>query len=45
MTLIEAYEGETRKRPLTLPMVRELRKLLDIPTEVLARAYPTRSAS
>jgi antitoxin component HigA of HigAB toxin-antitoxin module len=35
----------TRKRPLTLPMVRELSKLLDIPTEVLARAYTTRSAA
>jgi HTH-type transcriptional regulator / antitoxin HigA len=38
-------EVMTRKRPLTLPMVRELSKLLDIPTDILARAYPTRSAA
>jgi HTH-type transcriptional regulator/antitoxin HigA len=31
----------TRKRPLTLPMVRELGRLLDIPTDVLAQAYET----
>ncbi len=35
----------TRKRPLTLPMVRALSKLLDIPTAVLAQAYETRSAA
>ncbi len=34
-----------RKRPLTLPMVRALSSLLDIPTEILARPYPTRSAA
>lgn len=33
-----------RKRPLTLPMVRALSKLLDIPTEILVRAYPIRLA-
>jgi HTH-type transcriptional regulator/antitoxin HigA len=38
-------EVMTRKRPLTLPMVRELNNLLDIPTDVLARAYPTRAAA
>lgn len=38
-------EVMTRKRPLTLPMVRELSKLLDIPTDILARAYATRSAA
>lgn len=35
----------TRKRPLTLPMVRALSKLLDIPTGVLAQAYPTCTAA
>ena len=35
----------TRKRPLTLPMVRTLSKLLDIPTAILAQAYETRSAA
>jgi HTH-type transcriptional regulator / antitoxin HigA len=35
----------TRKRPLTLPMVRALSKLLDIPTAVLAQAYETRSVA
>src|SRR5216683_2214365 len=34
----------TRKRPLTLPMVRQLSVLLDIPTEVLVQQYATRSA-
>jgi HTH-type transcriptional regulator/antitoxin HigA len=34
-----------RKRPLTLPMVRALSTLLDIPADVLAQAYPTRSAA
>ncbi len=34
-----------RKRPLTLPMVRALGALLDIPTEVLAQPYETRSAA
>jgi HTH-type transcriptional regulator/antitoxin HigA len=33
-----------RKRPLTLPMVRGLSVLLDIPTDVLVRAYDTQSA-
>lgn len=35
----------TRKRPLTLPMVRALGALLDIPAEVLVQAYPTRAAA
>ncbi|HXC91265.1 MAG TPA: helix-turn-helix domain-containing protein [Stellaceae bacterium] len=34
-----------RKRPLTLPMVRALSALLDIPTEVLVQPYETRSAA
>ena len=38
-------EVMTRKRPLTLPMVRALSKLLQIPTEILARAYPLKSAA
>ena len=35
----------TRKRPLTLPMVRALSTLLEIPTEVLVQPYETRSAA
>ncbi len=35
----------TRKRPLTLPMVRALSKPLDIPTDVLAQPYETRPAA
>jgi HTH-type transcriptional regulator / antitoxin HigA len=35
----------TRKRPLTLPMVRALGKLLNIPLAVLAQPYQTRSAA
>jgi HTH-type transcriptional regulator / antitoxin HigA len=38
-------EVMTRKRPLTLPMVRELSALLHIPAEVLIRPYETRSAA
>lgn len=34
-----------RKRPLTLPMVRALSALLDIPTDVLVQPYETRSAA
>jgi HTH-type transcriptional regulator/antitoxin HigA len=34
-----------RRRPLTLPMVRALSALLDIPADILAQAYPTRSAA
>jgi HTH-type transcriptional regulator/antitoxin HigA len=34
-----------RKRPLTLPMVRALSVLLDIPADVLVRAYDTQSAA
>lgn len=33
-------EVTTRKRPLTLPMVRALSKLLDLPAEILIRSYP-----
>jgi HTH-type transcriptional regulator/antitoxin HigA len=35
----------TRKRPLTLPMVRALSKLLDLPTDVLVQPYETKSAA
>lgn len=34
-----------RKRPLTLPMVRSLSRLLDIPADILAQDYRTRSAA
>src|SRR5438270_8069680 len=34
-----------RKRPLTLPMVRALSALLDIPAEVLVQPYETQSAA
>jgi HTH-type transcriptional regulator / antitoxin HigA len=34
-----------RKRPLTLPMVRALSVLLDIPTDVLVQAYDTASVA
>src|ERR1700741_1883915 len=35
----------TRKRPLTLPMVRALSGMLDIPAEILVQPYETRSAA
>lgn len=35
----------TRKRPLTLPMVRALSVLLDVPADVLVQAYPTHAAA
>jgi len=35
----------SRKRPLTLPMVRELSVLLDIPTDVLAQPYQVHRAA
>lgn len=35
----------TRKRPLTLPMVRALSVLLDIPTDVLVRQYEVHSVA
>ena len=35
----------TRKRPLTLPMVRELSALLQIPAAVLVQPYQVRSAA
>jgi HTH-type transcriptional regulator/antitoxin HigA len=34
-----------RRRPLTLPMVRALSRLLGIPTDVLVRPYDTRRAA
>ena len=34
-----------RRRPLTLPMVRALSTLLNIPIEVLVQSYETRSAA
>jgi len=34
-----------RKRPLTLPMVRALSKLLHIPSDVLVQPYKTQSAA
>jgi HTH-type transcriptional regulator/antitoxin HigA len=35
----------TRKRPLTLPMVRDLSALLDIPAEILIRPYELKRAA
>lgn len=35
----------TRKRPLTLPMVRALSTLLDIPAAILVQPYETRTAA
>lgn len=35
----------TRKRPLTLPMVRALSALLDIPSEILIRPYALKRAA
>jgi HTH-type transcriptional regulator/antitoxin HigA len=35
----------TRKRPLTLPMVRALSALLDLPTDILTQPYPVRRAA
>jgi len=35
----------TRKRPLTLPMVRTLSALLEIPTDVLVQPYETRTSA
>jgi HTH-type transcriptional regulator / antitoxin HigA len=34
-----------RKRPLTLPMVRALSALLDLPTEILVQEYATQPAA
>jgi HTH-type transcriptional regulator / antitoxin HigA len=34
-----------RKRPLTLPMIRKLGSLLDLPAEVLVQAYKTHQAA
>ena len=34
-----------RKRPLTLPMIRALATLLDLPADVLIKDYPTASAA
>jgi HTH-type transcriptional regulator/antitoxin HigA len=38
-------EVMTRKRPLTLPMVRALSELLRIPADILVRPYQTRRAA
>ena len=38
-------EVRNRKRPLTLPMVRSLSALLQIPTDVLVQPYETKSAA
>jgi len=38
-------EVPTRKRPLTLPMVRALSALLEIPTDVLVQPYETQRAA
>jgi len=35
----------SRKRPLTLPMIRALAPLLDLPADVLIKDYPTASAA
>ncbi len=35
----------SRRRPLTLPMVRALSALLDIPPQVLIQSYPLRQAA
>jgi HTH-type transcriptional regulator / antitoxin HigA len=35
----------TRRRPLTLPMVRALSRLLDLPLETLVQPYETRPAA
>ncbi|HZS81540.1 MAG TPA: hypothetical protein VFA50_01615 [Stellaceae bacterium] len=35
----------TRKRAMTLPMIRALSKLLDIPADILIQPYETRSAA
>ena len=35
----------TRKRAMTLPMIRALSKLLDIPADILIQPYDTRSAA
>jgi HTH-type transcriptional regulator/antitoxin HigA len=34
-----------RKRPLTLPMIRRLTRLLDLPADVLIQAYETHQAA
>lgn len=39
------FEVLTRKRPLTLPIVRALSALLEIPTDVLVQPYEMRSAA
>lgn len=38
-------EVMTRKRPLTLPMVRDLSALLDIPSEILIKPYALKRAA
>lgn len=34
-------QGRNRRRPLTLPMIRALSDLRDLPADILVRAYPT----
>ncbi|HIJ62750.1 MAG TPA: transcriptional regulator [Rhodospirillaceae bacterium] len=34
-----------RRRPLTLPMIRALSVLLDLPADILVQSYPTRTAA
>ena len=34
-----------RKRGLTLPMIRGLAKLLDLPADILVQSYPTKAAA
>ncbi|MBF0356894.1 MAG: transcriptional regulator [Alphaproteobacteria bacterium] len=34
-----------RKRSLTLPMIRGLAKLLDLPADILVQSYPTKAAA
>ncbi len=35
----------TKRRPLTLPMIRQLSSLLDIPADILGQPYKTRKAA
>lgn len=35
----------TKRRPLTLPMIRQLSSLLDIPADILVQPYKTRKAA
>lgn len=44
-TRARVSEVLNRKRPLTLPMIRALSDLLDIPLDILARDYETERAA